>query len=336
MKRRTFIAASLGLCTAAGSPAEARMVTGATLAFGTTVSIAVVHPDRQAAERAIAAALCAALAVDRLMNLYSPRSEVARLNRDGILRRPSRQLLAVLGEARRLSLLTGGAFDITVQPLWQAFSAAAAGPGQAGLPDERDRLHAARQVDWRHVVFDAAMVRLMRPGMAITLNGLAQGYAADLALQTLREHGIAAALLDTGEFIARGRKPAAGAAGIWHPWTLGVRDPRDAGALDAIVRLDERAMATSGDYASTFTPDCVHHHIFDPATGFSPLDLASVTVMAPSGLQADGLSTAFMVLGAARAHALAARLPGVDLLTIDKRGLARRSPGFAAAESPLT
>jgi thiamine biosynthesis lipoprotein len=95
-------------------------------------------------------------------------------------------------------------------------------------------------------------------------------------------------------------------------------------------------MATSGDYASTFTPDCVHHHIFDPATGFSPLDLASVTVMAPTGLQADGLSTAFMVLGAARAHGLAACLPGVDLLTIDKRGLARRSPGFAAAELPLT
>lgn len=340
MKRRTFIAASLGLCSATVSPAGerpgGRLFTGATLAFGTTVSIAVVHRDRGTAERAIAAALCSAHAVDRLMNLHSPRSEVARLNRDGILRRPSRQLLAVLEETRRLSQLTGGAFDITVQPLWQAFSAAAAGPGQARLPRERDRLRAARQVDWRHVEFDASVVRLMRPGMAITLNGLAQGYAADLALQTLRDHGIGAALLDTGEFIARGRKPAVEGADIWHPWTLGVRDPRNAAALDAIVRLDERAMATSGDYASTFTPDCMHHHIFDPATGFSPLDLASVTVMAPTGLQADGLSTAFMVLGAARAHALAARLPGVDLLTIDKRGLARRSPGFAAAEMPVT
>ena len=185
MKRRTFIAASLGLCAALPAPAGTRLFTGATLAFGTTVGIAAVHRERAVAQGAIAEALYAARAVDRLMNLYSPRSEVARLNRDGILRRPSHQLLAVLEEARRLSQLTSGAFDITVQPLWQAFNAAAAA-GKVRLPPEHDRLRAARQVDWRHVAFDAAVVRLTRPGMAITLNGLAQGYAADLALQTLR------------------------------------------------------------------------------------------------------------------------------------------------------
>lgn len=336
MKRRRFIAASLGVCAIGAAPAGTRLLTGATLAFGTSVSIAAVHHDRAEAERAIAAALCSVRAVDRLMSLHSPRSEVARLNRDGILRRPSRQLLTVLEEARRLSRLTGGAFDITVQPLWLAFSRAAAAPGQPRLPRERDRLHAARQVNWRHVEFDAAAVRLTRPGMAITLNGLAQGYAADLALQALRGHGIAVALLDTGEFVARGHRPAQDGGGGRHPWTLGVRHPRDAAGLGAVVRLDDRAMATSGDYASAFTPDRLHHHILDPATGFSPVELASVTVMAPTGQQADGLSTACMVLGAARAHALAARLPGVDLLTVDKHGVARRSPGFAAAELPLT
>jgi len=71
--------------------------------------------------------------------------------------------------------------------------------------------------------------------------------------------------------------------------------------------------------------------IFDPASGDSPTELASVTVLAPTGLKADGLSTAFMVMGARRSHALAAHLPGVDLLTIGKDGQRWKSAGFPSA-----
>jgi thiamine biosynthesis lipoprotein len=109
---------------------------------------------------------------------------------------------------------------------------------------------------------------------------------------------------------------------------LGVLDPRAADGLAVAFAADGRCVATSGDYQAAFTPDFRHHHIVDPATGQSPPELASVTVLAPTALEADGLSTALMVMGARRAHTLAARLPGVDLLTIDKRGLAWRSQGF--------
>jgi thiamine biosynthesis lipoprotein len=160
--------------------------------------------------------------------------------------------------------------------------------------------------------------------MAITLNGLAQGYAADLALAAVRAHGVHNALLDTGEFIGAGSRDGR------HPWTLGVPDPRAPARIAATLPLRGRSVATSGDYASAFTPDLVHHHILDPATGDSPRDLASVTVLAPTGIEADGLSTAFMVLGARTAHLLAARLPDVDLMTINKRGVVWKSPGFPA------
>ncbi|MFA9219309.1 MAG: FAD:protein FMN transferase, partial [Sphingomonadaceae bacterium] len=177
-------------------------------------------------------------------------------------------------------------------------------------------------VDWRLLDADAQQVRLRRPGMAITLNGLAQGYAADLALAAVQAHGIRHALLDTGEFVARGKK-------LHHrPWVLGVRDPRDTDALAATLQIDGCGMATSGDYATTFTPDYRHHHIFDPAEGDSPTELSSVTVMAPTAMLADGLSTAFMVTGSARARELATRLPAIDLLLIDKQGQEWRSPTF--------
>lgn len=325
MKRRTFIGASLGAIaatTACAWPQGSRLHAGAALAFGTTISLQVVHDDAAVAAQAIEDALHAAQGVDRLMSVYRPGSQVWQLNRNGRLANPDSRLLAVLAQGRQLSEWTEGAFDITVQPLWQLFSGAAA---RGALPADAERLQALALVDWRQVEFDAREVRLQRPGMAITLNGLAQGYAADLALAAVQAYGVRHALLDTGEFVARGRK-------LHHrPWVLGVRDPRDAGTLAATVQIDGCGIATSGDYATTFTADFRHHHIFDPALGDSPSELSSVTVMAPTAMLADGLSTAFMVLGSARAKALAARVPAVDLLIIDKQGREWRSAGFPAA-----
>ncbi|MES3023359.1 MAG: FAD:protein FMN transferase [Pseudomonadota bacterium] len=332
MRRRTFIAASLGTLAGAAAATQARpqahpqapalLHTGAGRAFGTTVNVAVRHHDARAAQAAIAAALAALHGVDRLMGIHHPDSEVFRLNRDGVLARPDPRLVAVLGHARALSALTKGAFDITVQPLWQLFEAAG-----GAVPPLSARVLAGTRVGWPRVECDGARVVFGKPGMAVTLNGLAQGYAADLALAALRAHGIGHALVNSGEFGALGSRQAGRA------WRLGVADPREDGALADTVALDGRCMATSGDYASSFTADFLHHHIFDPATSDSPVELASVTVLAPTGIEADGLSTAFMVMGARRAHALAAQLPGVDLMTINKRGVAWRSPGFAAARA---
>jgi thiamine biosynthesis lipoprotein len=92
--------------------------------------------------------------------------------------------------------------------------------------------------------------------------------------------------------------------------------------------MDGRKVATSGDYATFFSSDFVHHHIFDPARGDSPPELASVTVVAPTGILADGLSTAFMVMGANKALALAAQLQDVDVMLIDKNGAIRKTAHF--------
>lgn len=324
MQRRGVIAAAMGSVAGLviGLPgvalAGARLHRGAALAFGTTVAVAVRHADAGAAGRAIRDALAEVGQVHRLMSIHDPASEVFRLNRDGMLRRPDPHLVEVLEHARALSRLSRGAFDITVQPLWQA-SRKAADRGELPTREERERARA--MAGWEDVEANRERIVLRRPGMRITLNGLAQGYAADLALRAVRRHGIHDALLDTGEFAASGDPGG-------RPWMLGVPDPRSADRLAATFALDGRCAATSGDYEAAFTADRLHHHIFDPATGESPRELAGVTVLAPTALEADGLSTAFMVMGARRAHALAARLPGVDLLTIDKRGHGWRSPGF--------
>ena len=322
MQRRTFITASIGAIAGCSRPQQERadaLHSVSALALGTRVSITVVHPDARVAAIAMDEALAQARLVDRLMSIYSPGSQVHMLNEYGVLADPHPHLLTVLKQARSLSVLSKGAFDITVQPLWLTYKEAA---GPSGRPAQSDRLKASALVNWQRVQADVGLVRLHTPGMQITLNGLAQGYAADLALATLRARGIVHALVDMGEFSSAGMRASQ------RPWTVGVNDPRDEGALAATLHLAGRSVATSGDYAAWFTPDFVHHHIFDPATGESPQELSSVTVVAPTAMEADGLSTAFMVMGARKAHALAAKLANVDLMTINKRGIVWKSPTF--------
>jgi thiamine biosynthesis lipoprotein len=344
MRRRTFmtagIGAGLGLAGAAvlgrsllqtaqsaapGTMARGelladgqRLFTGADLAFGTTLSVQVAHADEKLATIAIEEALDAAKKIDRLMSLHRADSQVMQLNTHGVLQQPDPHLLQVIGFSQHLARQTGGAFDITVQSLWQLFTAAAA---RGTLPDRDAHSAAMAATGWQRLRIERDRIAL-DPGMAITLNGVAQGYAVDLARQALAARGITNALLDTGEFGARGEKtPGA-------KWAVGVRDPRNADAMVDVVPMDSRCVATSGDYETYFTPDYLHHHIFDPATGDSPTQLASVTVIAPTGLQADGWSTAFMVMGMEQAIAQAATMPEVDLMLVDKAGAVWRSAGF--------
>lgn len=336
MRRRSFLIAGLGTALLSGSSllsgavpnatltrrlvdqSALKLYTASDLAFGTTITMHVMHSDQRSAELAIEDAFAQAKSVDALMSIHSQASQVGQLNAHGIVHRPHPHLLTVLAECGRLSALTSGAFDITVQPLWEQFTSAAE---RNSLPDDVVRKQAQALVDWRAVEFNAQQIRLTKPGMSITLNGIAQGYAVDLALAAISTRGIQHALLDTGEFISVGKK-------IDHAWQVGIQDPRHTDQLAALLGMDGRSIATSGDYETFFTPDFVHNHIFDPSTGDSPVELASVTVAAPSGLLADGLSTAFFVMGHKKSLQLLASMPQVDALFIDKRGNSWSSAGL--------
>jgi len=300
-------------------PSGQRLYNGADLAFGTTISVQLLHVDEKQANLAIEDAFAAAKSIDSLMSIYRQGSQVFTLNASGRLDHPDRHLRTVLQISRDLSELTDGAFDVTVQPLWSAYSNAGA---RGGLPAGEERERARRLVDWRQLAFSEHRVQLLRPGMAITLNGIAQGYATDLALAAVRKRGIEHALLDMGEFGAVGSREEG------RPWMIGIQDPRKKERLPRILQMDGRGVATSGDYETYFSADFSQHHIFDPRTGRSPPDLASVTVVAPTVVLADGLSTAMMVMGPANAMKLTLELPNVDAMLIDKAGARWQSPGF--------
>lgn len=330
MRRRTFLTGTLlaaGAATAwrwrgwlprgaaatpgiaARTPDGRTLVRDATLAFGTAVSVAAVHEDPAAAAAGVRDALAATRRVDALMTVYRPQSEVGRLNAAGVLDHPDPHLVRVLAFSQRLADLSGGAFDPTVQPLWLLY----AGCRREGrLPSAGELARARARVDWTALEVGPRRIALGRPGMAVTLNGVAQGYAADLALAALRRHGVRDALVDTGE------QGAIGARRPGEPWTVGIQHPRAPEAIVAAVAMDGRFVATSGDYATAFSDDLRFHHVFDPHTGRSPTGLSGVTVAARSGMEADALTKPMLVLELAAARALLARFPGAGALWIDK------------------
>ncbi len=288
-------------------------------ALGTQVLLTVYHADEAAAARGIEAALAAIDRVEDLMSLFRPASQLSRLNLTGRLDRPDPELVRVLRYAIELSQQTDGAFDVTVQPLWTCYQTAA---GQGRLPTADELAAAVERVGWHDLQVTDAELRLRRPGMAVTLNGIAQGFAADAAAAALRAHGVEHALIDSGEFSVIGNKPAS------RDWTIGIKHPREAGALLGLSEVHGRCLATSGDYEAVFSPDRRFHHLIDPHTGCSPDELASVSVLAPTAMEADALSTALFLLGRERGERLLKNFAGADALFVDKAGGVSRSCDF--------
>lgn len=302
-----------------GRSASHAAVTRRSWALGSDVSMTVLGLSSNRAERALDAAFAELETVEQVMSLYRPDSQLCRLNRDRVLDRPHPYLVEVLATAEQTSRQTDGAFDVTVQPLWQLFAAC---QKQGRLPSDAEIATARRCVDWRAIECSPERIRLRKPVDVITLNGIAQGFAADRALAALRAHGVEHALVNTGEIGCVGEKPDG------RGWTAGIQHPREPDAFVSLAALRGRSLATSGDYETTFASDFSKNHIFDPRTGESPGELASVSIAAPTAMQADALSTAAMVLGPRRTLELIARLPDVDALLLLKNGRMLKSAGF--------
>ena len=272
------------------------------VALGADASLTIYHPDRKAAERIIDSALAEVRRLESIFSLYSPDSVLSRLNAAGRFDAPPQELVELLAASENFSRITGGAFDATVQPLWDVyaahFSRAEADP--AG-PSAEAIAAARRKVGHASVAVSSASIQFAQPGMSVTLNGVAQGYITDRVSDLLRGEGIGNTLVDMGEIRALDGHPAG------RPWTVAIRDPRHEGRTLTDVPLQDSAIATSSPLGTRLDASGRFNHIFDPATGACASRYLGVSVEAPTATIADALSTAFCLMPMADAkRALAA------------------------------
>lgn len=306
----------------------------ALLGLGTTLWLKAAHADTGRVDGALDAAVRAIRDVERQMSLFDSASSLQRLNARGILAHPEPGLLEVLTLSREIARRSGGSFDVSMQALWQVWEAAAR---QGALPSDRILKQARQRVNWRALEISPDRLRLNVRGMQLSLNGIAQGYAADSARAALMAHGVAHAMIDAGETSLLGEAPDK------QPWVFGIEDaagrlPQKNSRQDEsrmpVVHSHGRAIATSSDAHTSFSTDHRHHHILDPRTGYSPTYWASVTVIASRCVVADALTKVFFMLPPSQVLPTA-RAWGVDVVLQDKAGKWMASPG-ANARLPLT
>ena len=223
--------------------------------------------EQQQTEAALLACRKEIAAIESAFSLYDPNSLLSQLNRDGTVSTDTR-FSTLLTHALHMAELTSGAFDPTVQPLWKAYA-------------EGESVEQAHHlIGWRGLVTTQGKAQFIRPGMAASFNGIAQGFAADRVAAILTKRGFKNILVNLGEFSARGTKQGT-------PWLLGIRNPLN-GNIVAQIEPDNSAIATSEPRGTMIAG---HSHIFDPLERAGER-WASVTVEAPEAWRADALSTA--------------------------------------------
>jgi thiamine biosynthesis lipoprotein len=314
-ERRRFLRISAtGLATAA-LPALAasgvRLHVWRDVVMGADAEIRLYHRDERAARTAIQDCLAEVRRLESIFSLQLPDSALSRLNAEGFLYDPPAELVRLLNVAAGFSRATGGAFDITVQTLWELFAghfaqndADPAGPSQAAIAS------ALAKVGYREITIREEVVAFARPGMSATLNGIAQGFVTDRATEILRTHGFENVLVNMGEMRALSGHPGG------TPWRIGIADPKKPWRHLKTVDLAERAIATSGGYGTTFDRAGRHHHLFDPRTGRSAHHYRSVSVMAPDATAADALSTGLFILAPADVRRVVTHTREVSALLI--------------------
>lgn len=292
-------AASPALSAGAGpAPATVRW---SGIALGARAEIVLRHPDRERAAALMRSATAEISRLERIFSLFDPTSALVRLNHEGRLDAPPLELVDLLRQVQAIHQATDGTFDPTIQPLWRLHAEAAA----SGRPPPATSLRDARAtlgLEQVRVATDA--IAFSRPGMALTLNGIAQGFITDQIADLLRAGGLDHVLVDLGEIRALGE------AAPGRPWRIGLAERGD-GEPDAAIDLADGAIATSSPFGTTLDAEGHIGHIIDPRTGDpSPGHWRRVSVRHPRAAIADGLSTAFVLLEKVAIDRALERFPG--------------------------
>lgn len=287
----SFSAASL-LTTALPPSADCSSVKStfrwAGTALGATAFMTLIVDKQDQAQKLFAQCIAEIARLEKIFSLFVPDSTIRRLNQAGILLHPPAELVEVISEAQRLSVLSEGAFDISIQPLWHYLYYLDTAP-------QPERIASLRKlIDYRKIHVSSSKVWFAQPGMQITLNGIAQGYITDKVTALLKENGLTHVLVELGESYALGQNSNG------TPWRIGIQDPETFG-LVKIVELQNRALATSGAYGTPFKLSQLNrgqstHHLINASTASAAHLYKSLSVSAKTALHADGLSTTLSLI----------------------------------------
>ena len=320
-----IICSLLILITSPITPPEQQTYSKTMTLMGTEVTITVVSTNAKQAYNAIDLAFAEMKRIESMMSIYNPKSDLSLLNEFSSenVNTPIKidpELYLVIEQSVKISELTDGAFDITVNPILELWSDV---KNTKVFPTEEQVTSTLQSVGYRYLKLSDNSISFHRSGMSINLGGIAKGYAVDKAIAILESEGIQSALVDAGGDIRTyGVKPDNTG------WSVALRNPRDHKDYITIIESKDTAVVTSGDYERFFdTEDGRVIHIADPRTGYSAKGTMGVTIIAKDAIFADALATGIFVLGKSSLDIIES-LPDTEALLIDENRTVYRTSGF--------
>lgn len=286
-------AALLAAAAALNSCSAEKPYTRDTYVMGTRAVITIYGMDEEAAGAAASAALHELHRVESVMSAWAEESEISHLN-DASGGGPfelSEELYSMIERSIGFSDITDGAFDITSGPLIALWGFRG---GEPSVPEKEQIDSVLALTGSRRIELDREKRTVtLPPGMRLDLGGIGKGYAVDRCAEILRSMGAHSALINLG-----GNMYALGSPEGREYWSIGIRDPRGGDSVVGKLLLRDEAVATSGNYENfVIMEGKTYGHIIDPRTGLTAAGLLSVTVVAPTAIEADALSTGMFVLG---------------------------------------
>jgi thiamine biosynthesis lipoprotein len=288
----------------------------AVFVMGTVVRITVYARTEQLALAATSKAFSEIRRLDRMLSIYRPESDISRINRASGDYAPvvDPEVLKLLELAAELATVTGGAHDITIEPLMRLWGFRE--NPRLDIPTDGEIIRALERVGLKNLILDRNLstAGLTKRGACLDLGGIAVGYAVDRAAEILKESGIQRGFINhSGDAYALGAPPETDG------WEVVIPHPMKPEEPIASMRLCDRAISTSGNYEKFVLLDGIRRgHILDPHTGSPGNGHLGMTVIAPRAITADALSTGFFCMSEKRlAHAIQ-KTPDIEAISVSR------------------
>ncbi len=293
--------------------------------MGTLVFLTSVAPNERVAHDAIEKGFAEIHRLEEILSAWIPDSELSRVNAAAGKTpiKVSPETLEVLARSVDMARVTDGGFNVAIGPAVEAWNISR--EGRIPTQEELEATRPSMDLSAIHLNKDAGTVYLARSGMQVDIGGIGKGYAADFVARVMREAGASAGVVAiSGDITTFGRLPDG------QRFVFGIQHPRkENGITIGQLELEDEAVSTAGDYQRYFLKDGIrYHHILDPQT-LQPARLSqSVTIVAQTGVLADGLDTGIFVMGPEKGMALIERLPGVEGVIVGADGTVSVSSGL--------
>jgi len=280
--RRNFISLSAIAASSILLPldlfASLRKVSWSGKSLGSNSSITIYTKDEKYAKKSIKEALEEVNRLENIFSLFRNNSEIVKLNKNGFLNNPQKEFIELLNFAKKISKLSDGYFDVTVQNLWIAYSKFS--NNEELLKDELQKRK--KLISWKNIQISKERISFKKTGVKITLNALAQGFITDKISTFFKQKGLENVLVNFGEFRSLGR-PSEN-----RDWRLSINNTKN------IISLKDLAVSTSASFGTRFNKK--YHHLFNPKNSLSANSNESISVVATSAALADALSTTLAIM----------------------------------------